>query len=155
MLLAPTGRGKTALLIHWLLQVQTQEDWTVVFAPISRRYQTANAESTLAALAQSLAAFHDEAEHLQTYNTTPDQLRPLIAEYLRRDPPDGRHLLLVLDGLDETVSWSVGRNVFPHTFGPHVRVVASARQMAHCTSADWLDDLGWRSRQTRAGAPVP
>src|SRR3954451_7342553 len=41
LVLEPTGRGKTALLIHWLARVQAAGGWTVVFAPISRRYQTA------------------------------------------------------------------------------------------------------------------
>src|SRR5205085_1316036 len=103
--------------IHWLACIQPRGEWTVVFAPISRRYQTASAEVTLGALAQALAAFHGETEHIQTYNTTPDQLRPLVAEYLRRDPPDDRRLLLVLDGLDEAVGWSVSRDLFPRTFG--------------------------------------
>src|SRR5207249_706152 len=103
LLLAPTGRGKTALLIHWVAHVQVVGAWTVVFAPISLRFQTASETVTLGALAHGLAAFHGETARLHTYNMTPDQLRPLIADYLRRDPPVGHRLLLVLDGLDEAV----------------------------------------------------
>src|SRR4051794_40865002 len=54
LLIAPTGRGKTALLIHWVARIQQRGHWTVVFAPISLRYQTAKAESTLGALASAL-----------------------------------------------------------------------------------------------------
>ena len=138
LLLAPTGRGKTALLIHWLARLQAAAGWTATFAPISRRYQTATAEATLGMLASTLAAFYHETEKLQVYNTSPDQLRPLIADYLRREPSGGR-LVVVLDGLDEAVGWDVGRDLFPRTMGPHLRVVASARQVAHKTRDDWLD----------------
>ena len=153
MLLAPTGRGKTALLIHWLARLQAAAGWTAIFAPISRRYQTATAEATLGMLASALAAFHHEAAKLQVYNTSPDQLRPLVADYLRREPSGGR-LVVVLDGLDEAVGWDVGRDLFPRTMGPHLRVVASARRVAHKTRDDWLEELGWRSERT-CDVPLP
>ena len=56
-------------------------------------------------------------EKLQVYNTSPDQLRPLVADYLRREPSGG-HLVVVLDGLDEAVGWDVGPDLFPRTMGP-------------------------------------
>ena len=148
LLLAPTGRGKTALLIHWVTRVQATENWTVIFVPISLRYQTADAGSALGALAHLLAESYGEREKLQTYNTTPDQMRPIIADFLRRSPPDGQRLLLILDGMDEAIGWSVGRDLFPRTPGSHLRIVASAREMAHTTYDDWLDQLGWHSQQT-------
>jgi hypothetical protein len=53
LLIAPTGRGKTTLLIHWLARVQQQHpDWRVVFAPISIRYQTASEHVALLAVAK-------------------------------------------------------------------------------------------------------
>ncbi|NTV63493.1 MAG: ATP-binding protein [Oscillochloris sp.] len=145
---APTGCGKTALLIHWVARVQQRGGWTVVFVPVSLRYQTATAESVLGALATALAAFHGEREQLTTYNTSPDQLRPLIADYLRRPPDDDRRLLVVLDGLDEAVGWHIGRELFPREPGPHLHIVASARQQAHITRADWYEQLGWQAGQT-------
>lgn len=146
LLLAPTGRGKTALLIHWLKQVQINEQWTVVFAPISRRYQTASAQQTLGVLAEALAAFHGEQP--QGYIVSPDQLRPVIADYLRRDPPIGKRLLLVLDGLDEATGWSIGPDLFPRTIGSHLRIVVAAREQAQKTYVDWLTELGWTTQQT-------
>jgi hypothetical protein len=147
LLIAPTGRGKTALLIHWLAQIQAAGDWHVIFAPISLRYQTASADATLGALAALLADLHGEREKLQEYRQTPEDLRALVADYLRRPLPGDRRLLLVLDGLDEAVGWQIGRDLFPHTPGPHLRVVASARQLANTARADWLEQLGWRSAQ--------
>lgn len=148
LLIAPTGRGKTALLIHWIVRVQQRGDWQVIFAPISLRYETASAAMTLGALATALAEFHGEREKLQTYNQTPDQLRPVIADYLRREPTDGKRLLLVIDGMDEAVGWKMGRDLFPREPGPHLRIVASARQMAHTSRADWREQLGWQTGQT-------
>ena len=104
-------------------------------------------------LASALAAFHHETAKLQVYNTSPDQLRPLVADYLRREPSGGR-LVVVLDGLDEAVGWDVGRDLFPRTMGPHLRVVASARRVAHKTRDDWLEELGWRSERT-FDVPLP
>jgi hypothetical protein len=150
LLLAPTGRGKTALLIHWIARVQAAGRWTVVFGPISLRFQTATEAATLGALVYSLAAFHGETERLRTYSNRPDQLRPLIAEYLRREPPAGSRLLLVLDGLDEAVGWRVDRTLFPRTLRPHIKIIAAARQMARRSRSDWLDELGWNAKQTRA-----
>jgi len=145
---APTGRGKTALLIHWVARVQRWSEWSIVFVPLSLRYQTATAESVLGALATALAEFHGEREQLTTYNTSPDQLRPLIANYLRRSPDDSRRLLIVLDGLDEAVGWQIGRELFPREPGLHLRIVASARQRAQMTRVDWYEQLGWRAGQT-------
>jgi hypothetical protein len=58
-------------------------------------------------------------------------------------------LLLVLDGLDEASGWQVGRDLFPRTPPPHLRIVASARQMARTDRTTWLERLGWRSVQAR------
>src|SRR6266508_2733385 len=32
---SPTGRGKTALFIHWIIRVQQRNTWNVFFVPIS------------------------------------------------------------------------------------------------------------------------
>ena len=61
-----------------------------------------------------------------------------------RPLPDGRRLLLVLDGLDEAADWEAGPDLFPPQIGRHARVVVSARLLAGDTDAgDWLRRLGW------------
>lgn len=146
LLLAPTGRGKTALLIHWLASIERMGQWNIVFAPISRRFQTASAEVTLGILAHALADFYGEP--LGGYNTSPDQLRALIADYLRREPPSDRRLLVVLDGLDEAIGWSVGPDLFPLTPSSKVRIIAAARSMAQKARANWIVELGWPEQST-------
>jgi Restriction endonuclease len=141
LLMAPTGRGKTALLIHWIEKNTERNDWTIVFHPISRRYQTATPDVALGALTAALARFHGVS--LEGYSTSTDQLRYLISDLLRREPPNGRKLLLVLDGLDETVGWQVDRTLFPRHIPEHVKLVASVRHVANRNAESWLDQLGW------------
>ncbi len=148
LLLAPAGRGKTALLIRWLARVRAAAGWTVVFVPINRRYQTATAEVALGILAHGLAAFHGVTG--PGPGAPPHELRDTVAESLRREPPEGKRLLLILDGLDEAVGWSVGRDLFPRTLPPTLRMVASARQMADKTWDDWVEELGWQSSRAVA-----
>jgi hypothetical protein len=145
---APTGSGKTALLIHWITKLRQENRCDVIFVPISLRYQTASIDSTLNMMAIGLADYFGERDQLRAYNTSPEQLRSIIAEYLRREPPDNRQLLIVLDGLDEAVNWKVGRELFPHKVGAHLRIVASAREHAHMSSIDWLTQLGWDIEKT-------
>src|SRR5579859_6946164 len=111
LLLAPSGRGKTALLIHWVARVQAAGAWTVIVVPISRRYQTAAAEVALLALAQALAAFHRETPQFQPASSSPDSLCPRIADYLRRPPPANHRLLLVIDGQDQAIGWPLQRDL--------------------------------------------
>jgi hypothetical protein len=90
LLIAPTGRGKTALLIHWLARVQQQHaDWRVVFAPISIRYQTASEQVALNLLAHTLAEVHHDLEQFRSYDQSPASLRAMVGDYLRRPLPDG------------------------------------------------------------------
>lgn len=152
LLFAPTGRGKTALLVHWAERVQAAGGWTVVYVPISRRYGTARAEPALGLLAHALASFHGES--LAGADVSPDQLRPRIADDLSRRPASGGRVLIILDGLDEAVGWKVGRDLFPHTPPPHLRVLVSTRQTANKSDIHWLDELGWDVGQVLA-VPLP
>jgi hypothetical protein len=47
LLLAPSGRGKTALLIHWLQQRSKHDPPAILFMAISWRFQTASAQGVL------------------------------------------------------------------------------------------------------------
>lgn len=128
LLIAPTGRGKTALLIHWLARVQQQyPQWRVVFAPISIRYQTASEQVALNLLAHTLAEVHNDLEQFRSYDQSPASLRALVGDYLRRPLPDGVRLLVVLDGLDEATGWQVSREVFPRTPDPGLKIVMVQR----------------------------
>jgi hypothetical protein len=62
---------------------------------------------------------------------------------LSRALPDGRTLLLVLDGVDESADWEAGPDLF-QSLGARVRVVLSARHLAgDAGSTSWLRRVGW------------
>jgi hypothetical protein len=143
LLSAPAGRGKSALLVQWCDRVSKRQDRAVVFVPVSIRFNT-NLESVVFAAATArLAALHGEGipgdEH-----TSAQTWRALMTEYLRRPLPDGRRLLVVLDGLDEAANWEAGADLFPQNPPPGVRAVVSVRDSAgEAGASPWLRRLGW------------
>jgi hypothetical protein len=144
LLVAPTGLGKTALLIHWIARLQQQKTpWRIIFAPVSIRYQTASEQATLGILAHSLAELHNDLEQFQKQDHSPQYLRALVNDYLERPLPDGTQLLLVLDGIDEAIGWEIGPlcSVFPQ---PSLKILIAARQRATMTREDWCHHLDWQ-----------
>ncbi|RPI23057.1 MAG: ATP-binding protein, partial [Chloroflexota bacterium] len=142
LLAAPAGRGKSALLAHWVHGLsERQERVRTVYFPISIRFNT-NLESVVfSSLAARLAHLHGEP----VLNTSDvQQYRSLFSEYLRRPLPGGERLLVVLDGLDEAAGWQPAADLFPHEPPEHLRVLAAARLVAgDPEAAGWLACLGW------------
>ena len=128
IVLAPAGKGKSALLVHWVTQLTASQSGPhVTFFPISVRYQTNQALPALRTIAAVLAACHgDPSPDSQEI----DQLRASIKGYLRRTPPDGRALILVLDGLDEAANWTIDRSLFPWVKPRKVKVLLATRPLA-------------------------
>jgi len=145
---APTGRGKSALLIHWIATIEKRMDVRLIFIPISIRYETATIGKTLIALATALADVYGESDTVYAYNTSPDQLRPLIADYFRRDLLSAKKLLIIFDGLDEAVGWQVKRDLFPKQPKPYIKFLTTAREKANTTVDDWLYQIGWDRAKT-------
>src|SRR5277367_2527613 len=143
LLSAPAGRGKSALLAQWCDRVSKRQDRAVVFVPVSIRFNT-NLESVVFAAATArLAALHGEEIPGDEY-TSAQTWRALMTEYLRRPLPDGRWLLVVLDGLDEAANWEAGADLFPQNPPPGVRAVVSVRDSAgEAGASPWLRRLGW------------
>jgi tetratricopeptide (TPR) repeat protein len=137
----PTGRGKTALLVAWVDQVRDRDEWTTVFVPVSRRYDTAEAGIALGSLAAQLADAHGET--VQDLHLDPDRLRERIDELLRQPLADGRRLLVVMDGVDEAVGWQVTPALLPLERETHLKMVVSAREEADTAREVWLERLGW------------
>jgi hypothetical protein len=147
LMLAPAGRGKTALMFRWVALVRERGEWDVTFYPFSLRYQTASADVALRTVEAALATFHGVA--LEEFAGDVEQLRYAVADLLRREPPAGRKLLLVLDGLDEAEvgGWEVGRDLFPRSLPARVKVVCSSRNPALWTRGNWLERLGWSASE--------
>ncbi|BDI05971.1 TIR domain-containing protein [Sphaerotilus microaerophilus] len=145
MLCAPSGTGKTALLLQWVLRLQTRADVVPVFLPISRRYGSADWQGVSQRLLRALRHLHrEDGEPIPVG----DDVGHAVRDYLRRAVPNGRRLVVVIDGLDEAVGWTPDRNLLPTEFGAGVRVVASAREQAKAGWQDWCETLGWAVPRT-------
>lgn len=143
LLLAPAGRGKSALLVRWSRQLTVQNNLAIVFIPISIRFRTNLANVVFPAMTARLAKLHGE-KLLKTADRSPEVWRDLATGYLNRPLPDGRQLLLIVDGLDEAADLNIGPDLFPLTPHSALRVIVSARHLAGEKEANyWLRQLGW------------
>jgi hypothetical protein len=141
LLTAEAGRGKSALLVRWSIQLQQRDDLAVIFVPVSIRFETAAQEVFFAALAARLA--HVYGQPLKYQPMGGEQWKALCHEYLKSNLPDGKRVVLILDGLDEAAGWQAGASFMPMPLPVGVQVVASARVQAGKSAVAWLRQLGW------------
>jgi hypothetical protein len=143
LLAAPAGRGKSALLVRWLRTLDP-EAVRVAFVPVSIRYNTALSSVVFAALAAQLADIYEDPLPQSFHNWPGDQWRDLCLSYLGQSPPEGRRVLVILDGLDEAADWQAGADLFPTVPPSGLRVLVSARFLGgDSAAAGWLARLGW------------
>lgn len=144
LIAGPAGRGKSALLARWSgALVHHAPDVQVVFFPINIRFRTNLANVVFAALTLRLAALHGK-----TVQTVPEPSvelwREMMLDYLETPLPEGRRLLVIVDGLDEAAGWEAEASLFPYSLPSTTRVVVSARYLTGDIGADaWLVRLGW------------
>ena len=154
LIAAEAGRGKTATLVHWTRRHLGDENVEVVFVPVSIRFRTNLAGVFFPALAARLARAHGD-EVSADMNLSAEGWRGMVADYLREPLPDGRTLIIVLDGLDEAADWAPGPDLFPRRQPERVRIVASARLTVDlATPGEWMERLGWSGRTART-LPLP
>jgi hypothetical protein len=143
MLAAPAGRGKSALLVQWSRMLAAREDLAVVFFPVSIRFNTNLAQVVFPTLAARLAALHGEILQVRP-DASVEMWRGLVANYLARPLPEGRRLVLILDGIDEAADWEATPDLFPYALASGAGIVVSARYVAGDTDGtNWLRRLGW------------
>lgn len=143
LLAAPAGRGKSALLLRWCQRLYAQRNFAIAYFPVSIRFRTNLAGVAFPSLVALLATLHGEKVPADP-NLHEDVWRGLLTEYLTRPLPDGRSLLLVLDGVDEAADWVAGPDLFPLDPPAGLHIVLSARYLANDQNADaWLKRLGW------------
>ncbi len=129
LLVAPAGRGKSALLAHWVTRLQERDEDTrphIVYLPISIRFNTNLETVAFASLAARVACLYGE-KVTQAFDA--QQYRGVFSDYLRRVAPDGHLVLVVVDGLDEAAGWTVGADLFPLVPPEHLRVIVAARPL--------------------------
>jgi hypothetical protein len=151
----PAGRGKSALLVHWAQRLMHDTELCVIFFPISVRFRTNLAGVAFASIAARLAALHGEMAP-GGIDTPPDVWRTLLVSYLRREPPDDRTFVLIIDGADESGDWTFGPDLLPAAPVQRLRVVVSARYLAGDSDArGWLERLGWTRQRIGTAFDVP
>jgi Domain of unknown function (DUF4062) len=154
LLAAEAGRGKSALLVRWSQSILERRLAPVVFVPVSIRFSTALAGITFPALADGLGRIF--GERAIAPDLSPEQWRSICLEYMRRPPPDGGQVLVVVDGLDEAADWKAGPDLFPTAPPPGMRVVVSARYMSgDGDERGWLARLGWDTPSRARTIPLP
>ena len=137
-----SGYGKTALLA----QYARLDD--VIYHFINRAYGTADEDLCLRNLCQQLAARHQLDEPIPV---TPSDRRAHLATLLRLPSPDGRPVVVLLDGLDESLGWEPGPFLFPPELPDGVKVIFSAREVAGAGLADLPTPAGGAGAAAQAG----
>jgi hypothetical protein len=141
----PAGRGKSALLVRWVREMQERSALSnqrlhVVFVPVTLRWELASRQAVVEAMGSRIAAAYG-------HDVSKVPAPAAAIEYLRDDPPPGERVVVVLDGLDEAKGWDVGHSLIPTDLAPNVRVLVSARHTADRPSWDaWRQALGWPRR---------
>jgi hypothetical protein len=137
------GMGKSHLLVHWLDQLSDghRERLSIVFVPVSSRYETNSPGLVYSLLANQLALVFGETSGAGQGEA---HLRSLVQGYLRtnRAKPHDRLVLIVLDGIDELLPHRLDPGLFSHPAPDWLRVVVSARDRDQDTSY-WLRHLNW------------
>jgi TIR domain len=115
LLLAPAGRGKSALLVRVAAELVKRPDVGVAFIPISQRFGTNLPDVFLLGLAGRLHALHARPPP-DLKRASEGELLDLVLLDLQRSLPEERRLVVILDGLDR-LGW-IRRDVEIRTLPP-------------------------------------
>jgi len=145
---APAGRGKSALLVRWMKNLQDggvcgSNGWQLAFMPISIRTGTNRPEVFYEGLARRLSEI--VRVDLPTEVRDGDGFRYAVRDQLDRLASTGKpRALIVIDGIDEALEGSFDPAVLPARIPGNLRVLLSARwQVGDENSEGWLERLGW------------
>jgi TIR domain len=155
ILAATAGRGKSALVIQWMARLETRKrlgngdgGWSLVFVPISMRFNTNRPEVFYEAIAARLAEAVGETlspAHLDPAAYYQDHCRRFLNAAIRSQ----RRTLLIIDGIDEAVGASFDASWFPRASGSHLRLFVTAR-----LQVGDKDSRGWQPASAGRAAPA-
>ncbi|MFY9574928.1 MAG: ATP-binding protein, partial [Blastocatellia bacterium] len=128
-----SGFGKTSTLARWIDILRRRGD-TICFHFFTLRMpESVNAEHSLGSLVEQLLAAHGLGGDPPRDRA---RLQALYVDLLALPAPNGRPLIVLLDGLDEAFeTLRPSSTMFPSTLGNGVHVVFSARKTA---DREWL-----------------
>ncbi|SHN44831.1 hypothetical protein SAMN05192549_12715 [Duganella sacchari] len=149
LICAPTARGKSALLVQWTERLASDATWSVVFVPISLRFNTDRPVVFYALLAMQLARLLGKnlsppAADIDSY------YQGISTVLLEQAAKESRHILIVIDGLDEAQGAGFNPIIIPRSLPCHIKILVSAREQAGDRGTEgWLKRLDWQGN-TRA-----
>lgn len=144
------GSGKSTLLVRWIAPFAIEQPiapfarWLCVFVPISQRFRTHNAADWQLLLCVRLATVLGCALSPAVQQGGQDLgLRGELARLCALAVQQRARVLIVVDGIDETVGGAFGAEWFPSDAPEHLRLLVSARHTEEATPQSWLHSLGW------------
>ncbi len=151
LLVAPAGRGKSALLARWQEKLQNREDVYLIFVPISIRYVNSETEVFKILVAHMADLFNEKVPRNYSLQEYVNEFRRYLSK-LNTSYFGERSILIILEGLDEADSYKLFKNLFPRgeQVPAKLRVVVSARSLAGDRDASgWCERLGWPPDEVR------
>ena len=144
LIAAPAGRGKSALLAHWIAQLSS--DWSVVFVAAGGSRRTTHPAVFCHGLAARIAdALGDADLRLAPPGDAVAHYRKEIRRLLLTfNPAVHDRIVVVVDGLDEIDRGHIVRDLFPDAPPPGLRFLVSASLTHETPTADaWRQRLNW------------
>ena len=130
---APAGRGKSALLVRWMKNLQDggvfggTDGWHLAFMPISIRTGTNRPEVFYEGLARRLSEITAQPLPTAAFRDG-DGFRYAVRDQLDRFVSEAQpRVLIVIDGIDEALGGSFDAGVLPTPLPTNVRVLLSSR----------------------------
>lgn len=138
-IVAPAGRGKSALVAEWAAHVADSSEFAVAFVPISIRFGVTRGDELAKLWLQRLQIIANENAVL---SGSPDMWIDEIQRHLTSDRSTSEPALLVIvDGLDEATE--AGWFRFPPRLGQGVKVLVTSRILAgEIDAEDALQRIG-------------
>jgi hypothetical protein len=146
LLTGAAGRGKTALLLHWMEAALARDRDTIfLYLPISIRFDTAGEAAGVQLLHAALCdVFGELRARLPQQPQLEDYIEGIRLAWERLAQQEASCFVLVVDGLDEAIhNWFVARPILPVQLPGNLHVVVAARhRLGDRAGASWLPELG-------------
>ena len=139
LILAPAGRGKTALLINWSKNLIS----VCIFAPISIRVGT-NSESQFLAMFSHALGFKLNKPPVNNPSNPMEGYRSQIPTQIIELGKIDKDFVIIIDGIDEATGWQFDHTLIPYLLPKNVKIIVSARvHVGEIGSENWMIRLGW------------
>lgn len=153
LLIGPAGSGKSTLLVRWLaslaspLRGQPSNAWSCVFVPISQRFDTHNVVDWQRLLCARLATVLNCPPSAGLAQSGPGAMYGEMERLCKLAVQQGKRILIVIDGIDESVGGPFKADWMPPARHDNVRLIVSARLDSDGGARMWREQLEWQYPQ--------